>query len=1114
MKATSQPGLVLQIALLLFGLLTAAVVYAATRPGELDVIALHRLTPHGILIEPLEADDETAAYEQLLRAEATSSWLGALRQRLSRHGALHRAELHAKKGDLQGAHRELMDYLARHPTDLKARWRVLEASVAKGNHAAVIKAADELLSWMPGFGPALLRRARARQLLGEELSALHDFMRALERPLLAPDFASAATATLQLLVDRGEPELARHYAFQLQEAAFIAQSAPFLGYAAHALGEHDVAAAHFRDALRTRPSPRLTLALAQSLSLAHQQEEAVELLLGASFSGKLEQERWRMLSRLAGELGLEGLAMTAADVVVKNGDDPELRLELAQRLLDQRPASREASEHAWLLLADAEQQPCTEALEDVPRCQRLAAEALRRLGRHEELASLLRSKLATSDDHDMLAQLGLALLDTEPGEGALVFASLAAVTKENGRADEHQGQAAEVLLGAGAAHLSLSLLDSFAPRDFDERVREVELYAAQQAKDWQRLVQSLESQPFAKDNLPENDGHAGAYCDALAALESPRLQSCLERLARRHPANAQLRYRIAALARDKGDIETALAWLKQATQLRAEPRWLLEEGFLLESLQQPRQAEERFRAAHAAGAGSEAEIALAYSLVRRGREGAAVHHLRHALAQADLADHQRLPALELLAQLLQQAGAPQRAGAALQAALELEEDPERRLRLARAQYEAGQTAAAQSNLQQIERARLGPQASLLWLDLAGDLATRDGKLDAAIQMRQAAAALGPTAVRHELLASALLKRNGIDDRRAAREHLAVAVALSDQAAPSLLARLAYLDQSAGDVARAELLLREAVRQAPQVQEYREDLAQLLANQGKQTEAVPLLRAALEAAADHPDAEQDYRRERVARLQAQHVASTRRWRAQWLETFCIGSQKDCVRPSLTSVGDSIGQGQAEVGFIPFLSDRFGLVELTARVNWDRAPGKFASRGRYLQGALGFRYKALRDHDLWVGGERLQAIGPGGRNDWRLFASYGWSRGREWSTAGHGLRPYLSFYGMLGRNFGGDQERSAFGEVQVGFRGQKGETFAYLPFIYLGSRREQTRDFAFYSLEAGIGINSDWRFGKDLYDGYLTTAGLSLRLGHERVSRGKSATRGILSLSLRY
>src|SRR5699024_7075749 len=174
-------------------------------------------------------------------------------------------------------------------------------------------------------------------------------------------------------------------------------------------------------------------------------------------------------------------------------------------------------------------------------------------------------------------------------------------------------------------------------------------------------------------------------------------------------------------------------------------------------------------------AGAAAEVALADALAGRARKGVAVQHLRSALADGELSDQQRLPALELLAQLLEEAGAPAAAAEALREALHLEEDNERRLRLARAEFSADLPAAAEANLQRIDRSTLDTQASLLWFDLAADLAQADGNAEATVQLRQAAAAIGPTAARHELLASALLQRDGSEDREAARRQLAVAI---------------------------------------------------------------------------------------------------------------------------------------------------------------------------------------------------------------------------------------------------------------------------------------------------------------------------------------------------
>jgi tetratricopeptide (TPR) repeat protein len=1108
MKVRQGPRHALLLATLLLALLSFLLA-SLTGQRTSASTTLYRLTPQGMLAKSMEGD-EAQAYERLLLQGFSTSWFQRLWHRLRTYGTIRHSHLQAKSGDLQAARRHLVAHLERYPQDLQARWRLLEVATSQQDHDLATETASVLLSQRPGFGPALLRRAHARQLLGRHLGSLHDFMAAVERPLLAKDFTAAAQGLLQLLVDRGEAEAARRYARKLRHAVSLPRSELLLGYAAHALGEYEVAAQHFHAVLEAEaiPTPTLLLALARALSQSDKAAEALDLLLGQHFQGREEQTRQRMVSRLADRLGREELAIEAAEAVLETSEDHDLRLEQAQRLLDLRPRARAAAERAWLLLSDGSQKPCTNALAEGARCRRLAAEALWRLDRHQDLLALLRTSLPDSSI-DFLARLGLTLLETDPTEGAFIFASLATLG-EGAASARYRLQAAEAFLAAGQGHSTLNLLEG----KNEPETLEVRIYAAQQARDWKQLRDLLEASPSAKDGLPLEDGHARSYCDALAVLASPDLAACLERLAERFPLDADLHYRLASLHREALDLQPALRWLQKARQVRADAAWLLEEGFLLSRLERTLEAEEAFRAAQNAGAGAEAELALAYSLAARGRRGAAAYHLRQALAQAELPSQRRLPALDLLGQLLQEAARPDRAADVLQQALHLEDSPERRLRLAQALQQAGETAAAEASLHEVDRSLLDPAALLLWYDLAAELAEGSEKIEAAVQLRQAAAALGPTSARHELLAKALLRRNGTTDHEAARGHLAVAIALTAEPSPVLLAQLAELDREAGHLPRAEMLLREAVQKAPHVHEYREGLAQLLAIQGEQAEAVPLLRAALEAASDHPHATQAYRQERVAQLQAQHRASTRRWRLQWHEVFCLGEEKDCVRPSLTSAGNSVGQGQAEIGFAPLVSQHFGLVELTLRANWDRAPSKFPPRSRYLQGAFGFRYKPLHEDDFWLGAERLQALGSHGRSDWRLFATYGWSRGREWTFGSHGPRPFFSLYAELNRLLGGDREQSAATDLQVGLRGQSSKSFAYSPFLYLSSGREEARNLAFWRTEIGLGLSTDWRFGEDLYDGYLASGNLTLRLGHERDTRGQGATRGTLALGLRY
>jgi len=1107
-------GAPLRLALLLLGglLLVVAltvVLLAGREPARAAVVPLRFLGPQGVAVLELPGPSAAVAYERMLLQAEGGGWLDRLWRPLRRHAPLRDAQLLAEARDLAAAGRRLEARLRDDPGDLPVAWRRLELLAARGDQAALVEAAGALLARAPGFGPALLRRARARELTGERLGALVDLSAALERPLAPSDFAEAASALLQLLVDLGHPSEARALAVRLGgDLPRSTGNAAALGHAAHALGDHEAAVAQFRLALETEATPALLLALARSLGALGQDRPALDLLLGERFEGAAEGERRRLLSRLAGRLRLADLAILSAEQSLALSEDPLLRLELAQRLLDDRGEERGAAERALLVLSHGAAHPC--AAQPAPalrRCRRLAAEALRRSGRHGEAAELLRAAFAGSEDAALLGEFAITLLALQrPLEAGHLLAGLATARQD----PEGLGRAAEAYLEAGRPGLGLALLDSL-PAERPARAHALELVAAERAGDWPRLLRLLRARPRGADGLPRADPEARAYCRALGASRAAGQRGCIEALARRHPAEAELQYYAADLARRDGDGAAAVAWLERAVVLRGEGLWLLELGYLLHGEGRSEAAERRLREAEQAGAGAAATLALAYALLRRGRKGPAAHLLRRALARPGLAEPERVTALAALATVLEEVQAFEPAAEVYAEALALGEDPLLRLGLARASFGAGWPLRAERLLLPLDGESLPPPERARLLDLRAELARARDDGTAEVEARRQAAALAPTAARYELLASAQLRWGGAGDRGAARASLAQSLALGADS-PRLLARLAHLHRAAGDRERAEGLFREAALRDPETPEYREELALLLAERGERDEALSQLRSALDEAASHPAAAEAERRERVARLRALHAGLSRRWRLRWEETLCLGGEGDCRRTSVLARESRVGQGLAEAAFRPLAS--WPRLELTARLNWDRAARRLAPSRRFLQGALGLRVQPYDDRDLWISLERLQALGEGGRDDWRLAVAYRAAYGLEWTAGDSGPAPFASFYGEFARHAGGERETSLTAEVMAGLRAQHGERFAWLPFLYLAGGRESARDLALVRLEAGLGLAGHWRVGEHPYDGHLAELGLSLRVGQERDSLGARATRGQLGLALRY
>lgn len=1105
--------MLLFLCLLLGVALSVSVMSSRGRPAT---VTFRLLTPEGPQSLQVPGPDSSTAYQRLLLDAAAVGPLETQWRRVRHFGALRDAQHLALAGNSAAARRALEELLRHDPAHLLAAWHHLEVLVAQRDHSAARDAASGLLLAAPGFGPALLRRARAREALADRLGSMTDLRGALERPLSEQDFAEAAAALLQQLVDLGHPAAARRLAVRLGTTLpASATTTAALGQAAHALGDHAAAVEHFREALAHGEEPDLLIALGHSLAELQQYQEALELLLGQRFTGTAEGERRRLLSRVAAKLQLNDLALASAEEALVILPDAELRLELAQHLLD-RSSDAATAERALLVIEEGAQPACTGwAPAEGLRCLQLAVTALRRSGRHEEAAALLRRAIRESPTASLLGQLSLSLLAIkQPLPAAHLLAALGTASDSPLAAGQLQGQAAEAYAAAGHAALALTLLDAIPARLRPARASAIERVAAQQAEDWQRLRRLLETGPRADDGLPQEDAAARAYCHTLARLAAPELRDCIEALARRYGSDASLQYHAADLARQEGALESAATWLERALALEEQPQWLLERGFLLHQLGRSRAAEQTFRRAEAAGAGAQASLALGYLLLQRGRKGPAAHLLRHALQRPDLASEDRKLALETLGDLLEAVGAYEASVPAYREALALGTEPILSLRLATVQMKVGDAIAAEAALAEIEVDDLDLQARARYLDLRAELAQRRGDRHQQVEARRAALSLAATSERHELLASALLKRGAAGDKEEAREHLARAIALGGMENPRLLARLAYLDGAAGDLHRAEYLLLEAMLRAPTTLEYREDLAQLLADTGREREAITHFRAALDAAEQHPRAQTPARRRKVAQLQAQHADLSRRWRFRLEETFCLGRDSACRRTSVTAAESQVGQGLAEVGFQPLMHQPWGRLELTARLNWDRAPRRVMPRGRYTQAAAGLRVQPLRSHDLWVGLERTQALGTGGRSDWRLFGAYRRAQGLEWHHGDRELRPFTSLYGELSRYLGGDQETTAVVDATGGLRGQWGDAFAYQPFLYLTVAREQAQHLRLSRVEAGLGLSGSWRVLPDRYDGYLGDATLSLRIGQERDSLGKSGTRGVLSYGLRY
>lgn len=151
------------------------------------------------------------------------SFLESIRDRRT-YPYIERARRLIAGGDLTEAKHDLEIYLERAPHDLSARFTYGVLLASLGEPRASASAMSTVLETRPGFGPAHLYRAFARQKLGDDAGALADFEAAdKSQQLSAHDRALALTSTVDLALRVGELSAARRAA---TEGAALAPEDP------------------------------------------------------------------------------------------------------------------------------------------------------------------------------------------------------------------------------------------------------------------------------------------------------------------------------------------------------------------------------------------------------------------------------------------------------------------------------------------------------------------------------------------------------------------------------------------------------------------------------------------------------------------------------------------------------------------------------------------------------------------------------------------------------------------------------------------------------------------------------------------------------------------------
>lgn len=273
--------------------------------------AIAGLAVQTAVAQTVPAPAPAASYADLLRADREGEGFVARQLREAKtYPYLDRANRLLAQGRRQEARDELAAYLARDPADVKVRYEYGVLLASLGDAAGAGREMTRVLQARPGFGPALLYRANARQRVGDRAGALADFRAAARRDDLTPaDRRAAVDAAANVAVALGKPELALQVLGEQGDAppdpARDLMTAQLLADA----GRRDEAIA------------LLSRVAAGTATPAQQREALHRLAVLAAASGKLAEARAAGDRALAAEPGDAALLRQLAEIARRQGDD-------------------------------------------------------------------------------------------------------------------------------------------------------------------------------------------------------------------------------------------------------------------------------------------------------------------------------------------------------------------------------------------------------------------------------------------------------------------------------------------------------------------------------------------------------------------------------------------------------------------------------------------------------------------------------------------------------------------------------------------------------------------------------------------------------------------------
>ncbi|PTN37506.1 hypothetical protein [Desulfonatronum sp. SC1] len=1049
------------------------------------------------------------------------------------------------KGDVHGAADEMRAFLAIDPIEDNVRLQLIVLLEQLGEDSEIVENADRILENRPNALLPLLYRAWALDRLGRWEEAQVDFQRARSLPDISKEQDHDILLTL---VNRAMAHEDFHQVLALLDDSVQEELSwsPNLvrGFALSALGEHALALEALETAAlqaKTREfrDQALSAAAEEAIHIG-QYAQARVLLLQTIPVRETSSELESRLAELALRAGLSMEAVAHYLRAVEAGDE-QAREHLAQLFFDLGQL-HEAEHHAEILAQTTDPNKRKRALV-------MLGVIRERLG--DFRGASLAFEQAAQDDLSPSSWATLGALAVKEERFDIAAQEYEKVWKAGGMKDVAMAEMiVEYWTKSGqidqAVATSLKLADNTdaAPKDRlramesaahmqrqagspDAAARTLLRAAALPAVDAEKRTDLLgrAERLFLEGDSPEQAG------DVLVTLledtaRGPDRADVLLRLARLEQTRAlpdwqertvvfleqaedqpglppekaaQIAESSAEILISQGDRIRALQAMERAVIRGDEqPGRMLQFGYALAAMDLHHRARDAFARAAELGAGDMAWIGLAWSYERLNQPGLALHSLAQApftRRQTDLdidlgtlPEQERYPLLMLLGYLSEELLRHDLAIGWYVQALELQDTPETRYRLARASLSGGDAKRAADLLSIVDQADLPEHDQPPGVVLLARIARALDCLDEAESLYHDALAQAENQGHGEMrLAELWFELGGIyrlkEDHEAAAEAFAQAADL--HGTPAMLMASGYEFLNLERLEDARNPLSEAALLEPDLLAVHQDLGYIAMQQGDNDEAVAHFMDAIDNAPLRPAEDEE---------QAQAVAEdVRRMRGEiralrnavdldfWL-TYTSG--KTGTLGGLAAPGRDVLRTSSgiELGWIPpewgFQDHR--IFKLIGRLGWSMEPDSFRVLDNSWEAALGLRYKPLKPYNLNLGLERLFSLSGDGEDNWVARAMLSLFDDSDRVRPNETFWNYSFLFGEVDAYLESPSRLAAYVEGRQGFNWKVRDNLILTPFLVADAKwwsESRADDVSFY--EGGLGLSTRYLYDEDKY-----------------------------------